>query len=353
MVSPQYQIGIGGLSRRQFLRVGGAALVAGGSLLTSVPPAQAVTINPRSSWAIDRPPLGPLPNEDVRFLLVHHSASQNGHTTADAPGILRGFYDYHTGPEKGWNDIAYNFLIDAGGGVWEGRSGSIAGSIAGDATGGNQGYSQLVCVIGDYNAINPTDASLSSLVSLLAWLADKHGLATAPGSTATFISKGSNKWPEGASVTTETITGHRNMSLTTCPGDNLFSYVAGSLMADVTATRSGEPVVSTAPPSTVATTTTTLATTTSVQAPAPLASLTSTLPDPTPTPGPTSRQAGDVTAAEPAISSDPVPTVTLPPAKVVAAETVVSSGPSPLLWGGAALATLATAMLAWRFRRMS
>lgn len=100
----------------------------------------------------------------MKFLLVHHSASRNGHSTADAPGILRSFYDYHTGPEKGWNDIAYNFLIDAGGGIWEGRSGSFDGPVAGDATGGNQGFTQLVCLIGDYNVAQPSIASLSSPV---------------------------------------------------------------------------------------------------------------------------------------------------------------------------------------------
>lgn len=130
-------------------------------------------------------------------MLVHHSASRNGHSTADAPGILRSFYDYHTGPEKGWNDIAYNFLIDAGGGIWEGRSGSLDGPVAGDATGGNQGFTQLVCLIGDYNVAQPSNASLSSLVSLLAWLADRYEVATSPGSTVSFTSRGSNKWPSG------------------------------------------------------------------------------------------------------------------------------------------------------------
>jgi len=121
MVSDQFQVDLGGMSRRDFLRVAGVVAVAGSGFVATADRARALTINPRSSWAIDRPPLGPLPSEDVRFLLVHHSASQNGHTSADAPGILRGFYDYHTSSEKGWNDIAYNFLIDAGGGVWEGR----------------------------------------------------------------------------------------------------------------------------------------------------------------------------------------------------------------------------------------
>jgi len=194
-------------------------------------------VHPRSEWAGNRLPRGKPVEEDVRFLLVHHSASRNGHTSADAPAILRSFYDYHTGPDKGWIDIAYNFLIDAGGGVWEGRAGSLDGPVAGDATGGNQGFSQLVCVIGDYNTAQPTQASLSTLVALLAWLADRYQLDTGPTAQVTFTSRGSNVWPSGTSVTTPAITGHRSMSRTSCPGANLTSYVDGDLMADVTRAR--------------------------------------------------------------------------------------------------------------------
>lgn len=337
------------MSRRDFLRVAGVVAVAGSGLVAIADRARALTINPRSSWAIDRPPLGPLPSEDVRFLLVHHSASQNGHTSADAPGILRGFYDYHTSPEKGWNDIAYNFLIDAGGGVWEGRSGSIAGSVAGDATGGNQGFSQLVCVIGDYNSATPTGASLQSLVSLLAWLADKHSVATNPGAEVTFVSKGSNKWPAGTSVTTRTITGHRTMSNTTCPGDNLYSYVAGSLTADVDATRSGVVVApTTQPPLPPVDSTPASVTSSSTN------QLTTTVADAVPTPapsGPTSTLT-DVDDLTPTLLPEPVQASPLTSAPPPTTADTGSSG-SLLLWSGAGLAALATTMLAWRYRRMS
>lgn len=214
-------------------------------------------INPREAWATDRPPRGPLEPEDVRFLVVHHSASRNGHSTDDAPRILRAFYDFHTGPERGWNDIAYNFLIDFDGVIWEGRQGSLEGPVAGDATGGNQGFTQLVCVIGDYNAAQPSERSLDSLVMLLAWLASRYSVATAPGSEVTFTSRGSNRWPEGVSVTTPTITGHRTMSLTTCPGALLNAYVTGGLMADVDS--GSRSPTTTAPPTSSSTTTTTRA----------------------------------------------------------------------------------------------
>lgn len=202
----------------------------------------------------------------MKFLIVHHSGSHNGHTGADAPDILREFYDFHT-VGRGWNDVAYNFLIDADGGIWEGREGSVDGPVAGDATGGNQGYAQLVCLIGDYNVVEPTQASLSSLVSLLAWIADRDEVLTAPGATATFTSRGSNKHPEGATVTTPTITGHRTMSVTSCPGDHLNPYVTGALMIDVTAARAESALATTSTTTTTTSSVTTTSPTTTVASP--------------------------------------------------------------------------------------
>ncbi len=309
------------LTRRQFIgAAAGMTLVSNGLAL----PVGALSINPRDSWATNRPPRGTLHAEDVRFLLVHHSASRNGHTGAEAPAILRGFYDYHTGPVKGWSDIAYNFLIDADGGVWEGRAGSLDGAVAGDATGGNQGYSQLVCLIGDYNTASPSPASKSSLVLLLAWLADRYGVSTAPGAQVTFISRGSNLWPPGASVTTPTITGHRAMSRTSCPGENLNAYVTGSLIADVQAARTGS-----------------LAPTPISSAPTiPAAATISTTPT-TPTPS-------TIDVPPPANSTTSVLSTTAPLA-AVAAE---SGPPTGLLATSGAILLIGAGLAVWRHRRM-
>jgi hypothetical protein len=216
-------------------------------------------IRPREEWAGDRAPKGPLDTEDVRFLIVHHSASHNGHSAAETPAILRSFYEFHTSG-RGWNDIAYNFLIDSEGGIWEGRAGSLEGPVAGDATGGNQGFAQLVCVIGDFDTDRPTGSAVSSLTSLLAWLADRYDIPTAPGSEVEFVSRGSNRHPVGTEVRTPTITGHRAMSRTSCPGENLNTYVVGELMSDVEEARVA------AEPSTTLTSTTTSTETTSTTA---------------------------------------------------------------------------------------
>lgn len=348
---------MGLLTRRQLLAAT-AGLTVGGVVLPGT--ARALTIKPRSTWGADLPPKGPLEAEDVKFLIVHHSAGRNGHTAADVPNILRSWYNYHTGPDKGWNDIAYNFVIDSEGGIWEARQGSLDGPVAGDATGGNQGFTQLVCIIGDYNAAQPTQASLTSLVQLLAWLADRYGVSTAPGAQVTFISEGSNRWPAGTSVTTPTITGHRTMSKTTCPGDNLYAYVAGSLTADVETVRNGG---SPAPPTTATTvapttTSTTAPTTTTTKAPTTTAapSTTTTLGTTTTAPSTTSAPSTIPATTSPPPSTVPstVAPTTTPTSLVVAGdEPLVTPGSSPLLIGAGTLVALGSGLLIWRHNRLN
>lgn len=338
------------LTRRQFI---GAAtgLVVGGSALAV--PAQGLTINPRSSWTSE-PPTGPLSAEDVEFLLVHHSASHNGHSASDVPAILRSWYAFHTGPEKGWPDIAYNFIIDSAGGVWEGRQGSLESAVAGSATGGNQGYSQLVCLIGDTNVTPATPAAHASLVQVLAWLADRFGVSTAPGAEVTFVSRGSNKWPEGTSVTTATIAGHRDMSQTTCPGDSLYGYVTGSLRADVDAVRGGSappPPPSSTTSSTASSTSTTVATTTTTVAPTTTVPPSSTTTYPTTSTSPASTTTSSPTTTTPVtVTTVPGPTTATP---ALATEvSPPSSSPVGLLATAGALVASGAGLLVWRYRRM-
>ena len=109
--------------------------------------------------------------------------------------------------------------------MWEGRSGSLASPVAGSATGGNQGHSQLVCLIGNFTDTRPSAAALDSLARLLAGLGARYGLSADPTATTTFVSKGSNRWPSGSKVELRSIEGHRAVSMTTCPGDAAFALL--------------------------------------------------------------------------------------------------------------------------------
>ena len=219
------------------------------------------TIIPRSTWGPNLPTKGTIEPEEVRFLIIHHTQEPGSdYKEQDVPRLLTGMYDYHTGADKGWPDLAYNFLIDKFGNIYEGRTGSIDGPVQGSATGGNQGFTQLCCFIGDYSAAPPPQVSIDSMLRVLAWLADRYDIDTQPGSSVEFTSRGSNRWKEGTTVVTPTICGHRDMSMTECPGDATYPLVTDEFPNLVSALRPNLAQASTSTSTTTSTTTTTAAT---------------------------------------------------------------------------------------------
>lgn len=117
-----------GLNRREFLGASTVALTV--SLLpaltgvASAQTSQALTrlgVRPRADWAQGLVATGELQQEDpqdVKFLLVHHTASGNRYDPEDVPGLIRSYYALHTGPDKNWPDVAYNFFVDRFGTIW-------------------------------------------------------------------------------------------------------------------------------------------------------------------------------------------------------------------------------------------
>ena len=223
------------LTRRSLLA--GAALLPAATwaapVASAAPPAAQVAqpaIRPRSDWATAKQPVRGTPalEDDVRFLLVHHTLTPNEDAPERIPQRLRSIYSFHTGKQRGWIDVAYNFFVDAYGVIWEGRAGSIERAVKGDATGGSQGFALLCCFVGDFTAQEPSPEAMASMTHLLAWLASREGLdLTGP---VEFASRGSTKWRKGAVVTTEQVAAHRDMSATECPGNALYPLVASRLL---------------------------------------------------------------------------------------------------------------------------
>ncbi len=143
------------------------------------------------------------------------------------PGLIRSFYKYHT-KSLGWSDIAYNFLIDAYGTIWEGRAGGVDQAVRGAHTLGFNNASTGFCVIGNYDSAVPTAAVMSSLSQLAAWKLAIYGRDPAGWTQVT--SEGSDKFPNGRVVTLPVIDGHRDTNDTACPGGNLFAQL-GNLRA--------------------------------------------------------------------------------------------------------------------------
>ncbi len=201
-----------------------AALVVRGIRLTDSDEADASPSAPnfisREEWGADScQPSDPSPPEyitRVRVMFVHHTATANGYTKAEAPEVIRSVCAYHV-YTLGWSDIAYNFLIDRFGNTYEGRGGGVTQAVYGGHTMGFNSYSSGVALIGEHTSTAPSPAALESLEHLLAWKLDLSHAK--PTGTSTVMSLGSAIYPFGDMVTLPNIAGHRDAQATSCPGD--------------------------------------------------------------------------------------------------------------------------------------
>ncbi len=206
------------------------------------PSAKAAVAYPRAQPVLDagpgQPPIiarrgwaqGQAPPERLagygRILLafVHHTVNPNGYSAADVPAMLRAIFDYHR-YVRGFFDIAYNFLIDAYGRIWEGRAGGIDMAVIGAHAGAYNQESTGVAMLGDFTSVVPSTAALRALEHLLAWKLSLHGVP-AHGKTRVLVEPMDafyTPFRPGAHVLLPRIAGHRDGDLTDCPGNALYA----------------------------------------------------------------------------------------------------------------------------------
>ncbi len=176
----------------------------------------------RAAWGADESMRKAAPTfARVQRIFVHHTATDND--DPDPAGTLRAIYAYHT-QSRGFDDIAYNFLIDSKGNVYEGRyarsyeegeepssenangMGVVGAHVAHRNTG-----SVAVALLGDFRSVSPRPESVDALVAVLSWKADRNGVA--PGGV------GEDGLPH--------IAAHRDALATECPGDQLYAQLPG------------------------------------------------------------------------------------------------------------------------------
>lgn len=168
----------------------------------------------RSSWGA-RAPLDTSYGSTVKLAVVHHSDSSNSYTPDQVPGILRSIQAFHM-DGRGWSDIAYNFVVDKYGGIWEGRAGGIDRPVIGAHAQGFNTNTVGVMVIGSYTQATPTATSLESVSKVIGWKLALHGAD--PSGSVTLTSGGSPKYAAGTVVTLPVVVGHQDVGLTDCPG---------------------------------------------------------------------------------------------------------------------------------------
>lgn len=169
----------------------------------------------RTQWGGPREATWRTQYASLKGSIIHHTAGSNTYTRNQAPGIVKGIWNYHT-YTRGWGDIGYNFLIDKYGTVYEGRSGSTiakpgemaVGAHAAPANTGSVGIS----VLGSYTgSVNPSNIVLDTISEVVAWQFAMAGVDPA--------GKFTYRNASGRNVTTNAISGHRDISATACPGN--------------------------------------------------------------------------------------------------------------------------------------
>ncbi|MFJ4522797.1 peptidoglycan recognition protein [Streptomyces sp. NPDC088810] len=156
----------------------------------------------------------------VKAAFVHHTASGNKYTCAQAPSVIRSIYRYHV-KSMGWRDIGYNFLVDKCGTIYEGRAGGVAKAVLGAHTLGFNTNSTGIAVIGTYGSAQPSSSAVTAVARLTAW---KLGLYGANPLGKTYLtSGGGNLYPKGKNVRLNVISGHRDGFATECPGKRLYA----------------------------------------------------------------------------------------------------------------------------------
>lgn len=192
------------------------------------------TVISRSGWSADPAYLNWAPQfYPAKKLILHHTANniKANETQGYYAKLVRSIYYYHAVTQD-WGDIAYNFLIDPLGNIYEGRySDNDKNSPSGEDVYGNgvigghtRGYNTGtvgIAVLGTYSSEDISAAARSSLEQLVAWVAAKNGIDPT-GSDPYY-----NPFSSSSTMQTFNIAGHRDYGSTDCPGASFYNALPG------------------------------------------------------------------------------------------------------------------------------
>lgn len=184
------------------------------------------TIITRKQWGADESLRGSTTyNTTVKAITIHHTASSNDYTEATAAAQIRGIYAYDT-KGLGWSDIAYNFLVDKFGRIYEGRAGSITQAVRGAHAMGFNTNTMGVAALGNYETTAAPAVMVDSIAKVAGWKLSQYGVD--PTATTKLTSAGGTgtKFAAGVVATLSTVNAHQNTSYTACPGKNLYPMMA-------------------------------------------------------------------------------------------------------------------------------
>lgn len=219
------------------------ALLSGLSLLTGFDTMAGQGPNPgiciRSCWGARAPKCTVGQMAALTRAIVHHTAGTGDYTTDYEAGKtkVRGIQNYHM-DNVGHCDIAYHFLINAGGHIYEGRVNSVPSFPRGahDCCNADSfGFNVMGYYHPPYNQLFTT-SSRSSLEAIIAWKMpsswSSYGAGDYCGRTVGTL--------DGHNVVTRCSNG--TLTGTACPGDGIIPQIPG-IRDGVNARKNGPPPV--------------------------------------------------------------------------------------------------------------
>ncbi len=144
----------------------------------------------------------PVTYQAVEHVIIHHADTANFN---DPVLEMRSIYYFHA-ITRGWGDIAYNYLVDFMGNVYEGRVGGET-AVGCHAEGYNAG-SCGICLMGRFFEDDITPEMHNAIV----WIASWAGRDLDPEASAPFYDI----------AELPSICGHRDVNNTTCPGQEFY-----------------------------------------------------------------------------------------------------------------------------------
>jgi uncharacterized protein YgiM (DUF1202 family) len=207
--------GAGNLAKLPGFEIDYIDATAGPTLEQVANPATTPSFSPppviaRAAWGADESlrfgrggkEIFPVAYQPVEHAIIHHADTANFN---DPVLEMRSIYYFHA-VTRGWGDIAYNYLVDFMGNVYEGRVGGET-AIGCHAEGYNAG-SCGICLMGRFFEDDITPEMHNAVVWIASWAARE----LEPNGSAPFHDIRS----------LPTICGHRDVNNTTCPGDEFY-----------------------------------------------------------------------------------------------------------------------------------
>ncbi|MFZ2238461.1 MAG: N-acetylmuramoyl-L-alanine amidase, partial [Gordonia amarae] len=200
-------------------------LSLGSSMLTSL--AGGPSVISRAQWGADESIRcsQPVYIPRVKGAVVHHTAGSNDYTPQQSAEIVRGIYAYHA-RALNWCDIGYNALVDKYGQIFEGAFGGLDRNVEATHTGGFNQSTVGVSLMGNLDQVGPTAQMVSAAGRFLRWRLGKAGLSPVGKSRLDAQYFSESKFSAGSVADVPTISGHRDLNHTDCPGRNGYAALS-------------------------------------------------------------------------------------------------------------------------------